>query len=61
MMEFIIQNAGTFAVLLLVVLVVVLLIRNLIKKKREGKSLTCSCGCSSCPMSGKCHGSREKK
>lgn len=31
---------------------------KLIKDKREGKS-SCGCGCSTCPMSGKCH--EEKK
>ncbi|MFQ6862016.1 MAG: FeoB-associated Cys-rich membrane protein [Beduini sp.] len=39
---------GTLFVGLIVVLVVALIIRNMIKDKKAGKSIQCSCGCGNC-------------
>ena len=58
--DFLCENLGTIAVGSAVVAMVVLLIIKLIKDKRAGKS-GCSCGCSSCPMSGGCPSAENKK
>ncbi|WP_041138677.1 FeoB-associated Cys-rich membrane protein [Beduini massiliensis] len=44
---------GTLLVGSIVVLVVVMIIRNMIKDKKAGKSIQCSCGCGHCPS--QCH------
>ncbi len=51
--NFISENLGTIAVGASVLCLVALLVLKLVKDKKAGKS-GCSCGCSSCPMSGKC-------
>ncbi len=51
--SFISQNLGTIIVAAAVVALVIFLVAKLIRDKRAGKS-GCSCGCCSCPMSGKC-------
>lgn len=36
--------------------IVAAIIAGMVRKKRQGKSMTCNCGgCKSCPMSGSCH------
>ncbi len=47
-------NIGTIIVVLLVAAVVALAVWSMVRDKRKGKS-SCGCGCSGCPMSGKCH------
>ena len=49
-------NIGTIIVLVILVCIVGLVICSMKKDKKNGKS-SCGCGsgCSSCPMSGKCH------
>ncbi len=44
---------GTIAVGLVLLGVVGLIIRNMIKAKRQGKSVQCGCDCAHC--SGHCH------
>ncbi len=58
LIEFLKNNLGTIAVLIIVLAMVAALVYKLIKDKRAGKS-SCSCGCSDCPMSGKCHESEK--
>lgn len=63
--EFLKANLGTIIVALILVAMLVPMVISLVKKKAKGES-SCGCGCSSCPMSGKCHGisadsSPEKK
>ena len=52
--EFLKQNIGTIAVLLILAGILSLVLVRMIRDKKRGVS-ACSCGCSSCPMSGKCH------
>ncbi len=47
----------TMLIIAALVAVVVLCIRSILRDRRKGGS--CSCGCSSCPMSGSCHPNRE--
>ena len=58
--DFFKNNAGTLAVALVLTAVVALIAIRMVKNKKSGKS-TCGCGCSTCPMSEKCHGKSEKK
>ncbi len=57
--EFLKNNLGTIAVLAVVILIVALLVVKLVKDKKAGKG-GCSCGCSSCPMSGSCPSKTNK-
>ena len=54
-MEFIAENIGTIIVAALVIAVVGLIVLANIKGRSSGKSGGCGCGCSGCPMSGRCH------
>lgn len=51
---------GTAIVLAVLVIAVAFVIYRMVKAKKEGKG-GCSCGCSSCPNSGICHGGHNKK
>jgi len=51
-LSFLSENIGTIAVLAVLGLIVGLVIANMVKKKKRGG---CGCGCTDCPMSGKCH------
>lgn len=51
------ENLGTIATLAVVLVIVALLVFKLVRDKRKGKT-SCSCGCSSCPMSGGCPGAK---
>ena len=52
--KFFTANIGTIAVLLVLFAVLALIAVRIIRNKKKGVS-TCSCGCASCPYSGKCH------
>jgi hypothetical protein len=56
--KFLSENLGTIIVAASVLALVAFLTLKLVKDKKAGKS-GCSCGCSSCPMSGKCPSSSE--
>lgn len=58
--NFLSENLGTIIVLAAVLALVTFLTIKLIKDKKAGKS-GCSCGCSSCPMSGKCPSASGEK
>ena len=58
--NFLSENLGTIIVLAAVLALVTFLTIKLIKDKKAGKS-GYSCGCSSCPMSGKCPSSSGEK
>jgi hypothetical protein len=49
------ENIGTIIVLALMAAAVAGVIASMVKRKKSGGS-SCSCGCSSCAMSGSCHG-----
>ena len=52
-MDFITQNMGTIAVLLVLALVVALIINKMRRDKKAGKG-GCGCGCSGCAMKDCC-------
>ena len=52
--KFFTANIGTIAVLLVLFAVLALIAVRIIRNKKKGVS-PCSCGCASCPYSGKCH------
>ena len=55
-MSWIIQNIGTILVSALLIAAVAGIIVNMVRKKRKGQSVVCSCGsCKACGMSGTCH------
>lgn len=51
-MDGVMQHIGTFLVLAALAAAVVMMIAYLRRKKKGG---ACGCGCSNCPMAGKCH------
>lgn len=53
-MDWLMNNWGTIVVGFAVAAVIALIIINYVRKKKQGKP-TCSCGCTNCPMKGKCH------
>lgn len=56
MFNWIANNIGTIIVSLVLIAIVTAIIVSMIKKKKAGKSVVCSCGnCKSCPMGGNCH------
>ncbi len=59
MLDFLSQNIGTIAVLLVVLAVVALIIFRLVKNKKKGKS-SCGCNCRCCPNSALCHSNAKK-
>ncbi len=59
-MDFLTQNIGTVAVLLVLAIIVVLIIRQMRKDKKQGKSCTCGNSCSGCAMKGSCHQIKNK-
>ena len=59
-MDFITQNMGTIAVLLLLAVIVGLIINKMRKDKKSGKG-GCGCGCNGCPHANACQTARENK
>ena len=55
MFKWIAENWLTLVIVVALCGVVTAVIVSMIKKKRKGGSLSCGCGCASCPMSGSCH------
>ncbi len=56
MLPWLSQNIGTIIVCAALIAIVTAIIVNMVKKKKQGKSMVCSCGnCKACPMSGSCH------
>lgn len=53
MISFIIKNIGTIAVLTALVVILAVIVLQLIKDKKNGKSIQCGCDCKNC--SGHCH------
>ena len=59
-MEFLKNNIGTIAVAAVLIAVLAAIALKIIRDRKNGRS-ACSCGCSGCPMSEKCHEKAEKK
>ena len=61
MLQWIASNIWTIIICAVLIAVIAAIIINMIKKKKAGKSMVCSCGsCSGCPMSGSCHSTQKK-
>ena len=58
-MDFIIQNMGTIAVLLVLAVIVGLIVNKLCKDKKSGKG-GCGCGCSGCAMKDSCPSQKKE-
>ena len=58
--EFLKQNIGTIVVLAILAAILSLVVLRIIRDKKRGVG-ACSCGCSNCPMSGKCHANDNPK
>ena len=56
MWNWITDNIGTILICLVLIAIVSAIIISMVKKKKAGKSMVCSCGnCKTCPMGGSCH------
>lgn len=56
MFTWIINNIWTIIICAVLIAIVAAIIVSMVKKKKAGKSVVCSCGsCKGCPMSGNCH------
>ena len=56
MFNWISANIGAIIICAVLLAVIAAIIVNLIRRKKQGLSMTCDCGhCASCPMSGSCH------
>lgn len=56
MFTWISNNIGTIIICAVLIAIVTTIIVSIIKKKKQGKSVVCSCGnCKHCAMSGSCH------
>ncbi len=53
----ILEMLPTILILLALGAVVFFAVRSIIRSKKKGGS--CGCGCSSCPMSAKCHSTED--
>ena len=58
-MQWLTENVGTLAVLLIVATVTALAIFSVIRNKKKG-GCSCGCGCNGCPMAGKCHSAKAE-
>lgn len=49
-------NIGTVIICAVLAAIVAAIIVGMVKKKKQGQSMVCSCGhCAGCPMNGSCH------
>ncbi len=56
MFDWIIGNIWTIIICAVLIGIVAAIIINMIKKKKQGKSVVCNCGnCNNCAMHGSCH------
>ena len=55
MLTYISNNLATILVGLAILGAVVWVIAGMVKKKKSGKPIGCSCGCSQCPSASDCH------
>ena len=50
------SNIWTIVICAVLIAIVAAIIVSMVKKKKQGKSVICSCGnCKNCAMSGSCH------
>lgn len=56
MFRWLAANSGTVIICAVLIAIVAAIIAGMIRKKKQGKSVTCGCGhCAACPMQGSCH------
>ena len=56
MFEWIAANIWTIIICVVLIGIVAAIIINMVRKKKQGKSVVCNCGnCKSCAMHGTCH------
>ncbi len=55
MLSFFAENGGTILVGLVVLGIVAAIVTKMVRDKRKGKSVACSCGCEGCPAAASCH------
>ncbi len=56
MFQWITSNFWTIIICAVLIAIVTAIIISMVKKKKAGKSMVCSCGnCKTCPMGGSCH------
>ena len=56
MLQWLAENIWTIIICAVLAAIVAAIIIGMVKKKKQGGSMVCSCGsCHSCPMSGACH------
>ncbi|MEE1319797.1 MAG: FeoB-associated Cys-rich membrane protein [Ruminococcus sp.] len=54
MLDWFMANLGTIIIAVIVFAIVGIVAVKMLIDRKKGKS-SCGCGCSNCPMSGKCH------
>lgn len=54
MWTWLLENLATILISAILLAVIAAIIVHLVHNRRAGKT-SCGCGCSSCPMEGKCH------
>ena len=56
MLQWIASNIWTIVICAVLIGIVAAIIINMIRKKKQGKSVVCNCGnCKGCAMHGSCH------
>ena len=60
MIQFITENLGTLLTSLVILGIVVAIVVKIVRDKRKGKCISCSCGCSGCSKSVSCCNSEKE-
>ena len=56
MFQWIASHIWTILICAVLIAIVAAILVSIVKKKKQGKSAVCGCGCcKGCPMSGSCH------
>jgi hypothetical protein len=55
MIAFVIENLATILISAALLAIVIGIVARMVKKKKSGKSVSCSCGCDGCPSASVCH------
>ena len=59
MMDWIVSNLGNIIICAILLGIVSAVIINMVRKKKQGKSVVCDCkSCKCCPMHGSCHNNK---
>ncbi len=55
MLHFIINHGATILISGVLLALISGIVASMLKKRKQGKSMGCNCGCGSCPGSSYCH------